>query len=248
MIHLLSFADHNMSIALNKCLESGLKHGVDNEIQAYPSMIDRTFRFMNDEILSSERGCGFWLWKPYFIYRSLLELPEGDILIYSDAGIEFVNDVSHIISAMGDENIFLFTNTFRQVEWTKMDVTYTINKQQLTIFPTHDGDIISMNGFEEQKQVQASNIFFRVNKWTRRFVKEWLLYCQMPGLIDDSPSIQPNVPTFADHRHDQSILTALAIKYGIQLHWFPSSTALHMERTDSYPVMWVHHRKRNNEW
>ena len=32
------------------------------------------------------RGYGFWSWKPYIIHRHLASLPEGDVLLYVDAG------------------------------------------------------------------------------------------------------------------------------------------------------------------
>ena len=32
------------------------------------------------------RGFGFWSWKPYVIHRHLASLPEGDVLLYVDAG------------------------------------------------------------------------------------------------------------------------------------------------------------------
>ena len=39
-------------------------------------------------ILSNPRGYGYWIWKPYLIQQKLLEIPDGDILLYSDAGCE----------------------------------------------------------------------------------------------------------------------------------------------------------------
>ena len=32
------------------------------------------------------RGFGFWSWKPYIIHRHLASLPEGEVLLYVDAG------------------------------------------------------------------------------------------------------------------------------------------------------------------
>jgi hypothetical protein len=94
-------------------------------------------------------------------------------------------------------------------------------------------------------------IFFKVNQKTRDFVKEWLLWCQMPGFIDDSPSKTPNCATFAENRHDQAILTALAIKHGYTIErWWPTTYSMHLPRSarDGYPVMFNHSRKRNWEW
>lgn len=72
------------------------------------------------------------------------------------------------------------------------------------------------------------------------------MYCQMPGLIDDSPSKSPNYPTFADHRHDQAILSCVAYKYFIKGRWFPTTTNMHQQQPgDSYPAVILHHRRRD---
>lgn len=237
-IYGITYASSNMTISAEKCKLSMEKNGVEMAIGYTPANIDMFFDRSNSDILKHERGAGYWLWKPYFIYNMMLSASDNDIVIWSDAGIEFVNPVHHIIDKM-DEDIFFFTNTFKQVEWTKGIIMDTILPDWRT------------GKYDNNMQVQASNIFIKVNENTRRFFKEYLLYCQMPGLIDDSPSPTPNYPTFAENRHDQSILCALQIRYGYKLHWFPSETAHHIkDRTpdDNYPVIFRHHRRRNHEW
>lgn len=261
MIRLVTYADNKMLRALDLCARSAEKNGVDMSFtyQRYmvcgePGMagIYKEFYEFNKEVLDQERGGGYWLWKPYVIYLQMLNAKDGDILIYSDAGVEFVNNVNEIISRM-DEDIFFFTNGFPHVEWCKGDVFYSIVKPPVVEVRKYDDciDIISKYQHPETdpKQVQASVIFFKVNQKTRDFVKEWLLYCQMPGFIDDSPSKLPNYPTFAEHRHDQAILTCLQIKYGYKLHWWPTQYSEHIRIPgDNYPVIFNHHRKRDNEW
>lgn len=254
MIRLTTYADERMTKSLELCMSSAKNHGVENvwPYQRYmicgePGMADmyKEFYNFNKDILDQERGSGYWLWKPYIIYRSMLQCKEGDILIYSDAGVEFVNNVSHIIERM-DEDIFFFTNGWPHVEWCKMDCIDAINDVDLEY--TKCG-VYAGKEYEKNKQVQASVIFFKVNQKTKDFVKEWLLYCQMPGFIDDSPSELINYPTFAEHRHDQAILTCLQIKHGYKLHWWPTQYAMHIKVPgDDYPVIFNHHRKRNNEW
>lgn len=250
MIYGITYSDENMTISAKKCEESMLKYGVDeaeiltsDDLGCYDST--DSFQRLNSEILKEKRGCGYWLWKPFIIADKMYFLKDGDILIYSDAGIEFVNDVT----SQMDEDIFFFTNGFPHVEWCKGDVLNSI--LQWKIINCGSG-IEKWNGNHNLTQVQASVIFFRVNQKTKDFVKEWLLYCQMPGFIDDSPSKLPNYPTFAEHRHDQAILTCLQIKYGYKLHFWPTNYSEHIRHTarpeDTYPTMFNHHRKRNNEW
>jgi hypothetical protein len=244
IIYHVTFADTNMTRSQDLCMGSALSMGVDDSRGYNPDWwtawkhVD-TFEWLNKETLNQARGAGYWLWKPWAIADRMKMLNDGDILIYSDAGVEFIAPVQEIINRM-EEDIFFFTNGWPHIEWCKMDCIESIIPDKIKIDGT-ERDI---------KQVQASVIFFRVNAKTRAFVKEWLLYSQMPGFIDDSPSKVPNYPTFAEHRHDQSILTCLQIKYGYKMHWWPTTYSMHLERSaeDSYPVMFNHHRRRNNEW
>jgi hypothetical protein len=236
MIHLVTYASENMTESRRICAGSALRYGV-HEVHEWGDtdilMNDYTFFCVNNNILTQSRGVGYWLWKPYCIMLQMLDCNDGDILIYSDAGVEFINSVNHIINRM-DEDIFFFTNGHQNVKWCKMDVLNTI-------LPEWDSN---------DKQVQASVIFFKVNQKTRDFVKEWLLWCQMPGFIDDSPSKIPNYyDGFVEHRHDQAILTCLQIKYGYKLHWWPTQYSAHIRiEGDDYPIIFNHHRLRNSEY
>jgi hypothetical protein len=245
MIHLVTYADEKMTRAQELCVQSSLKYEVDNALAYSRKFMGMDFYHFNGNILSQERGAGYWLWKPYFIEYVMRDLNDGDILIYADAGVEFIGPVREIISRM-DEDIFFFSNGWPHVEWCKADVMHAID-----LFNWRDAQGNWWDDVKDEKQIQASVIFFKVNQKTRDFVKEWLLWCQMPGFIDDSPSKISNYPTFAEHRHDQAILTCLAIKHGYTIdHWWPTQYSMHLPKSerDSYPVMFNHHRKRNSEW
>lgn len=240
----ITYSDENMTRSAMLCRESMLRNGVDECSIWSPVDIQPEFKQFNAEIFDGKRGAGcYWLFKPYIIYSRMLRMDEGDILIYSDAGVEFIGPVQPVIDAMASEDVFLFSNGWQHVEWCKMNSLFAMNPGEYQQYTT------GWTGWKEWKQVQASNIFIRVNEKTKAFVKEWLLWCQMPGLIDDSPSAIPNYPTFADHRHDQAILTNMAYRHYIKLHWFPTETNQHQKQEgDNYPTILRHHRKRNHEW
>ena len=243
MIH-ITYASDNMTKAAEVCQKSALKYGCE---ETFTGWVNHEFYQFNKSILDSERGSGFWLWKPFIIYKALLELvPEDEVLVYSDAGVEFINDLSHI---QMDEDVFFFGNNWNHVDWCKADV---IN----AILPNYEIDRPDyQRSLSNKKQIQASVILFRNTQKVRDFVKEWLLYCQMPGFIDDSPSKLPNVGSFQEHRHDQAILTCLQIKYGYKLHYWAASYndgQFTYDKlpcyTDTYPILFNHHRKRNDQW
>lgn len=236
MIYGVSYSDDKMTKSKELCSLSMLKNGVD-EVEDNITL-DWNFSKFNADILSSPRGCGYWLWKPYCINEIMNRCNDGDMVVYADSGVEFIAPVREIISRM-DQNAFLFTNTHPNHHWTKR---YALDQMQPGWEKEYDKDT-------PWPQVQASVIFLKVCEETRRFVKEWLLWAQMPDIISDKPSPQGEYPFYQDHRHDQSIITVLAYRYGYRLHWWPTAYAEHIRVPgDTYPVLFNHHRKRNHEW
>jgi hypothetical protein len=282
-VHLVTFSDDSMSRSAELCVDSALRNGVDRNCSVGPSQRPYTFQWLTESPLIEERsveywhsrGIGYWLWKPYIINREILKCDVGDILIYADAGVEFTNNVSHIIDRM-DQDIFLFGNNWEHAHWCKRDIVNTVWNQDsprlsgygcgpsygpltdLLDFNVDSGACWAMFG----KQCQASVIFFRVSDYSRQFVAEWLKWCLFEGgrLIDDSPSRAPNHPEFRENRHDQAILTTLAYREGLKLHYWPAvyNRGTSIESVykklpeyagDDYPgPLFSHHRKRNEEW
>lgn len=242
MIYGITFSDEKMSQSAEVCEKSMKRNGVDTTWRYDPEYwkdveydIPETFEWLNSDILSQKRGCGFWLWKPWCIAHQMKDCKDGDILIYADAGVEFIAPISHIIDRM-DQDMFLFTNTHPNHHWTKR---FTLD----TMMPgwSHDRDANT-----QWPQVQASVIFIKVNQNTRDFIKKWLLWCQMPGIIDDSASPGGELSYFQDHRHDQSVLSILATQAKYRLHWWPTAYAEHIRvEGDTYPVLFNHHRLRD---
>lgn len=253
MIFGITYTDQNMTQSAALCRQSMLNNGVD-EVSLYNEKdISYEFKRLNRNIFDSKRGAEcYWIFKPYFCSQAIDQCQDGDLLIYSDAGVEWIAPVRKIIEVM-DEDVFLFTNGFTHIEWCKADVLEAINSEMFYDGWAEGGSTLNYGDqnipYYRFKQVQASVIFFKVNQQTRNFIKEWLLYCQMPGFIDDGPSKLPNFPTFAEHRHDQAILTCLQIKYGYKVHFWPTNYSEHIRNTarpeDKYPTMFNHHRKRD---
>ncbi|MBA3830215.1 MAG: hypothetical protein H0X33_14845 [Taibaiella sp.] len=228
MIKHVTYTNDLMTISADRCRQSALRFGADeSEIVRREDISTDSYPYNLGHV------CDYWAWKSRIIVKEMNSLGEGDFLVYSDAGIEFLDDIRHVVCEMTDDFMF-FSNGWKHSEWCKMDVFKAVGVEP-----------------GEEKQVQASLIFFRKSKKSVDFVIEWMNLCHTPNLIDDSPSIATNVPTFAAARHDQSIIATLAVKYGIPLHWYPVTTAYHIKGdypNDLYPCIALHHRKRNNEW
>lgn len=235
MIRLITFTDVRMTFSADNLTRSVLANGIDEAYVYRYDDLDKRFMQMAEPTIYESKGAGLYIWKPYICWHAINRMKDGETLIYADAGQTIISSVQPVIDAM-DQDVMMFSNGWNHMDWCKMDVMASILGR--AVFPK----------VGEIKQAQASLIFFRVSSESRKFVKEWMLWCLMPGFCDNSPSVLPNVPTFQETRWDQSVLSCLGIKYGYKLHWFPSSTNWHNKSAhpnDNYPAIVDHHRRRN---
>lgn len=232
MNHIVIFTDDRMTISAENLLRSASVNGVNTGKIYKPQDLPQLFVEMASPTLNVPKGGGLYIWKGFVVWDYLTKMPEGDFLIYADAGQTIISNVQAVINQMTDD-VMLFSNGWDTQDWTKSDVSHRI---------CPDVDL------RHKKQVQASLIFIRNTEKARNFIKEWMLYCLMPGVCDNSPSVKPNVLTFAETRWDQSVLSMLQLRDGLPLHWFPSATNFHNKSdhpSDGYPAIVDHHRKRN---
>jgi hypothetical protein len=225
-----------MTISAERLGLSAYKNGVD-QVKVYkPGNLPEWLYKHHPYMTEGSKGFGWYCWKPFIISDYINKMNAGDVLIYADAGQTLVESVKPVVDVI-DNDVFLFSNGWNNIDWCKMDTASAIIPEYVR------------NSQWDYKQTQASLIFFRVSEYSRNFCREWLAWSLMPGLIDNEPSKLPNFKTFAEHRWDQSILGCMAIKHSIPLHWFPTLTAMHLDKgNDTYPAIVDHHRKRNDEW
>ena len=78
----------------------------------------------NRDILDQPVGSGYWLWKPYIILEAMKTLTDGDIVVYSDCGIEIIESLDPLITICRDPATCLIgfgNGTFTNAIWTKRD-------------------------------------------------------------------------------------------------------------------------------
>lgn len=189
---------------------SGKWCGFDKACQLGPEHIGKKFADKYREILSQKKGAGYWLWKPYLILRVLKTAEPGDIVMYSDSGATFLRDVNPLLSLADAQPIVLFDQPkFLNVQWTKKD---TFQMMKCT------GD-----EYLHGKHWNGAFQIYRVCRESIDFVREYLGWCANKYTLTDIPSIMgPEHELYQAHRHDQSVLSLLAIKYGIKPNVDPS--------------------------
>lgn len=215
-ICLISYRTNSFKKKQCRLNKSAKKYGIKDIVSYKEKDIEET-KFYNKykHILDQPRGAGYWLWCPFLIYKTLKNLNDGDILIYADAGTIFVNSPIPLLKLCLKENILLFTNSEPNIKWNKRECLIDMKCDSKEYFYAH--------------QVPTGFQVYVNNKETRKFIKEWLYYCCQPKLIDDSTGPYPEYSLFIEHRHHQSILTNLAIRYDIPLYRDPSQGGNHLK-------------------
>lgn len=197
---------YKRQLILNK--KSALEIGKVDEHYSYgPEDIDKEFRKKNKIILSKKRGNGYWLWKPYFIYKTFKDkLKEGDYLIYTDAAILYMNSTFKIIKFLEEQKAEM---------WMIQLGNYCIEKR----YTKRDAFILlgaDSPFYTDTNQFMAGIQVYKKSKYTEKFLEELLYYSQDKRIITDEPNTQgyKNYKEFKDNRHDQTVLSLLIKKYG----------------------------------
>ncbi len=209
---IISYANKGHYKNQRKLARSARKFGIDEIISYTEKDLKATiFYEQHKEILDQKRGGGYWLWKPYYILKTLKKMDKGGILIYSDSGVEITASLDPLIKICIKKGILPFSvGQYINKFWTKRDC-----------FVLTDCD---SEYYWNSRQYTASFILFKNSKQSRDFVSEWLNYCMNKNILTDIPNAcgLSNLPEFKDHRHDQSILSLLAKKHNVEMFRDPS--------------------------
>jgi hypothetical protein len=210
---IVSFGSEEFFPSLDRLLNSALKFGVDEARFTKPEhLVESPFFHQNLDIFQHRRGYGYWLWKPFLILAALRDAAENDIVIYSDAGVEIVASLAPLIALARDvQPLVAFGNgNHKNSMWTKRDCFILLQCDSAKFW-----EAAQWNGFFQ---------VYRRCDFTIQFVEEWLSACCDARILTDIPNEmgQPNLPDFRDHRHDQSVLSLISEKRGIQKFRDPS--------------------------
>ena len=226
--YLVSYATGKFLASQKVLAESAQRHGIDKVVAWGRDTLEQTtFYKLHKDTLEQPRGAGFWLWKPFIIERLLTKIAPGDVLVYLDAGMEVISDLSPLLAlCIEKKGLLIFAGHYDDWgapganlcrKWTKRDCFVGMECDEPRY---HDG-----------RMLDASLIVLAKTDASRAFVHEWSLYCRQSQLLTDEPNIcgLPNFPDFIDHRHDQSILSLLAIRDRIEVFRHPSQFGNHMK-------------------
>lgn len=162
---------------------------------------DPEFYAKNKHILEQPRGSGYWLWKPYFILKTMEILPDNALIFYVDSGIVLKKSLTPLLKKFesGECEMILMGHG------TPVPLRRHLKKEAYGIF----GDALTPQILEHQN-IWAFFVAVRNTKGNRDFIKKWLNACEHGEALTDAPlDLAHQDPEFSGHGHDQSLLSVL---------------------------------------
>jgi len=170
------------------------------------SDIDEKFKRENKEIwFNSKRGGGWWIWKPYLIYKKLKLINDNDILVYLDGGCSLCtsieakkrfNEYIEMVNNHWTGHLrFLLSSNCQEKKYTNQ---YTVNYFEKRYNEQINNQLLS-------SQLVGGIQIIRKTKFTIDFFKEVL------GILKDDMYLfcEKYTKKNEKHRHDQSVMSLL---------------------------------------
>jgi hypothetical protein len=234
---LVTFTDSRMEAARQRLCRQAKEMGVYTDIfGASEQDLSPEFRLRFKDYLTPEhRGFGYYAWKPQIVLQTLERLQDGDKVHWIDSGC-------HLNPAGSQRLQELFAMTVEApsgihgFECLPPSGSLVYRGRQ---FPDQGeskwtkGDLLDRLEVRERpeitgaQQLGATTFFVRKCPTSMDFMRHWIrVFSEDFSMIDNSPSLSPNLEDFIEHRHDQSIYSILGkllpiSKSTVFEFWFP---------------------------
>lgn len=213
---LIAYANEPMKYSAKFLKIQALYSRVFDEIILF-SEKDMPLEIQSCPLFKYARGGGYWIWKPYIIWKTLQDFEEGDIVCYIDSGctIQRGENWKEYFSFLEKKDIVCFQYQNYVDVWEKLfgcgksDIKYWTKKKTIDYFNAE----LETTEYQNFSKIMGG-IFFVKGK-NNKFIKEWLdTTLNHPELVCDPKDDEDEYDFFSGyHRHDQSIITPLIWKY-----------------------------------
>ena len=209
----IAYADAALAYSLKRIGRQARRLKIFDEVILY-TPADLSDELKAHPLMQYRRGGGYWAWKPWLIQKTLREHEPGDIVVYADAGstLRKSPEWDRLFSLMEqyDTLCFQYAETVPEfARWGNAStrIKYWTKKQTLDYFDQYFQD----SAYRENCKVMGGLLFMKNPE--NSLLRQWLdITLNHPELIVDptEKELKEQDPGFAYHKHEQSIITALA--------------------------------------
>lgn len=220
---MISYGDERFRESLARIKRQAQRLGFFDKIITYTPK-DLPLSIKSSPLFAYTKGGGYWLWKPYIIYRTLQGCAYGDVVYYVDAGCRLNGESKEWdryceLLKQHDAIFFQYRCDF-DYGWAHMCSSPQNNSTKIKHWMKPLTTDYFLKWFGEPSFLDYNKIWggAMIIKKTKEnaLVNEWLsLSLFHPELVVDpfGEELSRLPDTFNAHRHDQSIITPLVYHY-----------------------------------
>ena len=209
----IAYADTNLAYSLTRIGRQARKLGIFHEVILY-TPADLPDYILRSPLMQAEKGGGYWAWKPVLIHETLQSHEEGDIVVYVDAGCTLNKSTEWdlLFKLMLRYDTICFQYDANMPVWEKFGNTSTKIKywtKQSAI--TFLDDYCQNKEWHEFCKIWGGVLLLKGKE--NNLLHRWLdITLHHPEMIVDptEEELLQQPKGFAFHKHDQSVITALA--------------------------------------
>jgi Methyltransferase domain len=155
-----------------------------------------------DRMLESERGAGYWFWKPSVILDSLEDIRDGEVVVYCDALYTWTKDAAPLVAKLLIDGIDIAMSPRKPRESAYTERDWVCPSVADHVFESHACDVGTREAILDSAQAWAGLVVVRKSTKSLEFLGRWRDLCC------DAFHLRGN--GFANHRHDQALISLLA--------------------------------------
>lgn len=221
----ISYGDEKFKKSLKLIKKEAEDVGIfDNIITYTPKDLPTSIK--SSPLFLFKKGGGYWIWKPYIIYKTLQQCNDEDIIYYADAGCTlntnskewdtFQNEI-----CIHNAIFFQYRSDVQYEGWLNFCKKEYNNSPQIVHWMkpstiAYFTEFFGNQDFLLYNKIWGGAIIIKKNPQIIHFIEQWLMISVFhPELICDPFGAElSHIPeSFNEHRHDQSILTPLLYHY-----------------------------------
>lgn len=213
MLYVLNFADVRYACQQRLNTQSAYEKGRADKVLEFHEEDIVDLKVHYPEHFKIARGFGLWFWKPFIILQALSRINDGDYLFYCDAGAVFIDDLHLLIPDLeaSGKDVMVFEQPLLARQFTKAETYHLLHCSDFT-----------------GNQLLGGYVLLKKSKASIGYMQEWLEAMGDVRVLS-SERFLPEIPErsdFVSHREDQSVLTILCKRWGIEAHRDPSDFGL----------------------
>jgi hypothetical protein len=215
-IHFITYGNHRFKNSKERLLREAHEFGAFKTMTGYgPCFMTREFIEKHKDILTQQRGGGYWIWRPSLLLEALNKIEYGEFLVYLDAGcklnphgkkrfyeyIDMINKTDYGIVSFQMSGNLGQGNLEKENKWTNREIFNYLNE-------CTDGKHANTGQFLGGILVMKKNQ--HLLKIINLLIKA----------LDDNPLMYTDHyktnqhPEFKENRHEQSLFSILRKIHG----------------------------------